>query len=627
MKFKTFTLLCLGLLSATTSNAADYYVSVNGNGTKDGSNWENAIDFETWNANIGKYKNQDAFYFQEGEYFFPFNNGQTSQIIGMGYALYGGFAKTLTGTSSISDATPSLTPTVFSGDVDRSGTPNKGDAKYLLSFKANTANGTSTNLIIINGIEFTCTYSTDASGYNNGYPRGAVYVDNSGDVKISNCKFYNNKAGSNLGGMAFTSHRSMVSLKNCEFYNNTASARGGAVKLTSDNSAKGYYTFEGCSFHDNSAGDLGSAILLQQGQTLNIFNCNISGNTGSTGGAVYAGTADGTYKRIVTVVNSTIAGNAGGPQLDVAVLKIANSVIVGDETNAAILASGTTTDMTSYGYNVIGKVSDATIADLTNGLNMVSDEITSTTDLPYGATAEELASIKTDMGLDASIDLNVFQNGDARGALAVPGAEAAEAATGSFAIDATATDGASNYATYFNSLGWIVPENLTAAIVTSTSGDAVNLDYKYNSGDVVPSGTAVLVKGSAANYTPSLKLSASSTDTNLLQGSDVTVTPTEENKVYYKLSLNEASAANSVGFYWGAANGAAFESAAHKAYLAVAKSSNAKRALMFSTTTGIQNAVLEFDNLDAPAYNLAGQKVGKDYRGIVIKNGRKYINK
>ena len=28
---------------------------------------------------------------------------------------------------------------------------------------------------------------------------------------------------------------------------------------------------------------------------------------------------------------------------------------------------------------------------------------------------------------------------------------------------------------------------------------------------------------------------------------------------------------------------------------------------------------------DAPAYNLAGQPVGPDYKGIVIKNGKKVV--
>ena len=48
-----------------------------------------------------------------------------------------------------------------------------------------------------------------------------------------------------------------------------------------------------------------------------------------------------------------------------------------------------------------------------------------------------------------------------------------------------------------------------------------------------------------------------------------------------------------------------------------------------ATPTGIssiENGQLTIDN-DAPAYNLAGQKVGKGYKGIVIKSGRKVVMK
>jgi hypothetical protein len=45
------------------------------------------------------------------------------------------------------------------------------------------------------------------------------------------------------------------------------------------------------------------------------------------------------------------------------------------------------------------------------------------------------------------------------------------------------------------------------------------------------------------------------------------------------------------------------------------------------TTTGINSIENgQIDN-DAPAYNLAGQKVGKGYKGIVIKNGKKVVMK
>jgi hypothetical protein len=36
-------------------------------------------------------------------------------------------------------------------------------------------------------------------------------------------------------------------------------------------------------------------------------------------------------------------------------------------------------------------------------------------------------------------------------------------------------------------------------------------------------------------------------------------------------------------------------------------------------------AVKTVEQNDAPAYNLAGQRTGAGYKGIVIKNGKKYF--
>ena len=43
--------------------------------------------------------------------------------------------------------------------------------------------------------------------------------------------------------------------------------------------------------------------------------------------------------------------------------------------------------------------------------------------------------------------------------------------------------------------------------------------------------------------------------------------------------------------------------------------------------TGIENVKAAVVDLNAPAYNLAGQKVSENYKGVVIKNGRKMIQK
>jgi len=44
------------------------------------------------------------------------------------------------------------------------------------------------------------------------------------------------------------------------------------------------------------------------------------------------------------------------------------------------------------------------------------------------------------------------------------------------------------------------------------------------------------------------------------------------------------------------------------------------------TSSGINEVTVD-EEKDAPSYNLAGQRVNKDYRGVVIRNGKKYMNR
>ena len=45
-----------------------------------------------------------------------------------------------------------------------------------------------------------------------------------------------------------------------------------------------------------------------------------------------------------------------------------------------------------------------------------------------------------------------------------------------------------------------------------------------------------------------------------------------------------------------------------------------------ATSAGVKNITVE-QNVNAPAYNVAGQRVNDAYKGIVVKNGKKYLNK
>ena len=44
----------------------------------------------------------------------------------------------------------------------------------------------------------------------------------------------------------------------------------------------------------------------------------------------------------------------------------------------------------------------------------------------------------------------------------------------------------------------------------------------------------------------------------------------------------------------------------------------------FAAGTGITNVKANV-NADAPVYNLAGQKVSKDYKGVKVQNGKKFM--
>ncbi len=48
--------------------------------------------------------------------------------------------------------------------------------------------------------------------------------------------------------------------------------------------------------------------------------------------------------------------------------------------------------------------------------------------------------------------------------------------------------------------------------------------------------------------------------------------------------------------------------------------------ILISNTLSIEEMTID-DDANAPAYNLAGQRVGNDYKGVVIKNGKKIIRK
>jgi hypothetical protein len=64
-----------------------------------------------------------------------------------------------------------------------------------------------------------------------------------------------------------------------------------------------------------------------------------------------------------------------------------------------------------------------------------------------------------------------------------------------------------------------------------------------------------------------------------------------------------------------------------KVVLNVKKAYLRKVIVTTTTSAGIETVRTIELNAKAPIYNLAGQRVGKDYKGVVIQNGKKFIKK
>lgn len=139
---------------------------------------------------------------------------------------------------------------------------------------------------------------------------------------------------------------------------------------------------------------------------------------------------------------------------------------------------------------------------------------------------------------------------------------------------------------------------------------------------VVPAGVAVLLKGKADTDYALTKAEGWQNVTSDLKMSDGTITSTDKANVYGLATVNGQD-----GFYKASS---AQKIPAKCGYLEVAKTAG---AAFFSlgditgNTTGIADVKAETVKADAQMYNLAGQKVGKGYKGIVIKNGKKMILK
>lgn len=196
------------------------------------------------------------------------------------------------------------------------------------------------------------------------------------------------------------------------------------------------------------------------------------------------------------------------------------------------------------------------------------------------------------------------------------------------------------YGTFFDS--WhdmVLPAGMKARVVTASAGGTLTYETIAD-GDgaakTVPAGTAVLLQTAPAAdvQTDSLALvaptAAAINQTNLLHGSE-NATITTGGDCYYKLSYNRDGDTKTIGWYWGADNGAAFQSEARKAWLALPQTGQQAPVRSIglpdyrdNSTQVILIPCCESTHDDA-WYSIDGRKLkGKPWAaGLYIHNGQK----
>ena len=203
--------------------------------------------------------------------------------------------------------------------------------------------------------------------------------------------------------------------------------------------------------------------------------------------------------------------------------------------------------------------------------------------------------------------------------------------TATVSINAACTDGEGNYyGTYSNSKAFVVPADLTVSEINID--DSKLAITNYDEGDIVPANTGVMVSSTTSgNHTITLAAGGTSVlgaNNKLYPSGDAGITAanmTADNTKFYRLTMHNGT---KIGFWWGAAGGAAFDLAANKAYLAIPNASEARAGLWFGEEDVTAIETVKAQNVAKGEYfNLAGQRVAQPTKGLYIVNGRKVIVK
>ena len=205
--------------------------------------------------------------------------------------------------------------------------------------------------------------------------------------------------------------------------------------------------------------------------------------------------------------------------------------------------------------------------------------------------------------------------------------------------DNTIADASDSYVTlnrsfsteYYNSL--VLPFSLTADQVTAAFGEGTTV-YSYSNTDGDNVNFTTSTTGIAANTPVLIKTATTSTSFAFSNVNLVKATPTAAGINWNFVGSYNAKTVIPVGAYemynnnlYKSDGTSSYFIKGFRAYIAPVTTTAAKPALTIDgVVTSIDKVITNIDK-EGNLYNLAGQRVSKNTKGIVIKNGKKVINK
>ena len=195
------------------------------------------------------------------------------------------------------------------------------------------------------------------------------------------------------------------------------------------------------------------------------------------------------------------------------------------------------------------------------------------------------------------------------------------------------------YATFVTDVPYVMPKGACGyAVTVAPHVGVITKTEAYTEGSQVPAQTALLIGGApGTDYYPAVlkeDVTATYSGENYMEGRRTAEGYSNSQKgvavYYYKLALNSAS---KPGFYYGAADGAAFQlTKPTTAYLAVPQSITPVNGYLIDfdgEETGISTIAPTNGNADGAIYNLNGIRMTQTLRnlpkGVYIVNGKKVI--